>query len=861
MSTELTLECPVRGLLKASKKSKSGLTPSEEYFRVEAIKYLIEKGYPAENFKVEPVIKKFGSAGRNSFRSDFLVLDVPVNSIDTSDIDKLLEHAIVICEVKKDNAKADYVKHTQVKPMLDFSKLDRCIGLYWDNIEQRVFWQEKKNGKREVKEGPLLTLPNYGNKIQAKPITFNDTKPTDSLIDVFVRIEDVLHQAAFDQERRYEIILQLLLAKIFDEHAYEGRPNEALVIQDFSILGTSANIVKEKFDKNLAKAIVYYEKHLPKKIPLTTGLTGDTIIEVLKILAPIRITHSKRDVVQTFYMKFAQDLYRWDLAQYFTPTLVTDFIVNVMNIQFGDHVFDPACGSADFLVAAFHVGRTFNHGYADCVWGVDNSDNAVQVAVLNMVLNGDGKTNIRKGDSLEEINNSKDRYDIVLCNPPFGTKIVEKRLSVLRNFDLGHEWVVNEDGSFSKTEKLLTSQETGLLFVEVCVKQVRSESGRIGIILPNGYLGNRSNKFRLFREWLLRHCKLVGMVSFPRFTFKTSGADVSASVLFLEKRSEPLEKLIEEDYQFFVELIENLGWEAGNKKAAPIYKRSINDGSFIIDDDGDFIIDSDFDLAVKRIRSSSAASDFDWLVEGQGKQDTAGSWSVSISEVLNDLDLTLDPKRYCKKVFSLRQALAENEHYLLGDIVDFLPEKTTSEGSPVKMRTATEYSYIEIADIGYGDFNSKKLMGWMLPSRGKHFVECGDIYFGSIWGSVAKWCYVGEGYENLVVTNGCHRCRIKPGMEEVLTDLIAYMNTEGWATQLRSLARGSDGLAEVSITDANTVIIPKIKSEKVREVVEPFVENLKKGRVTIKSTISNMLENDTWNIVDPERRPSHIVLV
>jgi type I restriction enzyme M protein len=861
MSTKLTLKCPIRGVLKASKKSKDGLTSSEEYFRVEAIKYLIANGYPSENIKIEPIVKKFGNAGRNSFRSDFAVLDVPVDSIDTSNVETLLDHAIIICEVKRDNAKSDYVKHTQVKPMLDFAKLDKCLGLYWDNIEQRVFWQENKKGKRDVKEGPLSFLPDFGSDIQNKPMTFNDTKPSDSLIEIFERIEDILHQAAFDPEKRYEIILQLLLAKIFDEHAFEGRPDKPMVIQDFSVLGTPKNNVKDKFDKLLAKAVTYYEKHLPNKIPSTTPLTPDTIIEILKILAPVRIIHSKRNIIQTFYMKFAKDLYRWDLAQFFTPTTVTDFIVDIVNPQFGDHVCDPACGSADFLVAAFHVGREFNHGYADCVWGVDNSANAVQISVLNMVLNGDGKTNIKKDDSLENADKSKNRYDIMLCNPPFGTKIVEKRPNVLKNFDLGYVWIENDKGELEKTKKILSSQETGLLFAEVCVKQARSQKGRIGIILPNGYLGNRSHKYRVFREWLLKTCKLVGMVSFPRFTFKTSGADVSASVLFLEKREKPLEKLISEDYEFFVELIENLGWEAGNKKAATLYQRSIEDGSFIVNDDGDLVIDSDFKEAISRIRSSNAAEHFDWLSEGQDETENQGSWSVSISEVIEDSDLTLDPKRYCKKVFSLRQELVKEKHFLLGDLVDFIPERTTSKGESFRALSSAEYSYVEIGDIGYGDFNSKKLRGWELPSRGRHFTENGDIYFGAIWGSVVKWCYVGEGYDNHVVTNGCHRCRIKPGKEKYLVDLVAYMNTEGWATQLRSLARGSDGLAEVIPEDARGVIIPKIKTKKVRDVVTPFVDNLKKGRVTVKSTISGLLESETWDITEPKKRPSHIVLV
>lgn len=109
---------------------------------------------------------------------------------------------------------------------------------------------------------------------------------------------------------------------------------------------------------------------------------------------------------------------------------------------------------------------------------------------------------------------------------------------------------------------MLSQQETGILFVEVCVKECKP-SGRIAIILPNGYLGNRSIKYRTVREWILRHTKLAAIVSLPRFTFKSSGADVSASVLYLEKRETPLENIADsEEYQFAVELIEKVGWDA-----------------------------------------------------------------------------------------------------------------------------------------------------------------------------------------------------------------------------------------------------------------------------------------------------------
>ena len=81
-------------------------------------------------------------------------------------------------------------------------------------------------------------------------------------------------------------------------------------------------------------------------------------------------------------------------------------------------------------------------------------------------------------------------------------------------------------------------------------------------------------------------------------------------MVFLEKRKKPLEELVEEDYRFAVEIIENVGWDAGNKKGTLVYKRTPKDGSFIVDDDGELIINSDFTSSLNRIRSSAAAGHF-----------------------------------------------------------------------------------------------------------------------------------------------------------------------------------------------------------------------------------------------------------
>lgn len=857
----LQLVCPVRGQLKVNKKSSDGLTSTEEYHRIEAIRYLInKKGYPKENFWIEPVIKKFVNSGRNSFRSDFAVLDIPSEQLLSHEPEEILKHTVLLCEVKRDNAKKDYVKETQVKPMLDFAINQKTIGLYWDNIDRRVFWIEINNDEKEIKEGPLSMLPKFGHDISTKPLTFNTIFPTDSLIEVFSEIEDILHQASHSPESRYEIILQLLLAKIFDEHQFEVRPDEPLEFQDFKALGTPAETAKVKMSSLVKRAVDYYSAHLPKKVSLTLNIKADTLILICEILAPIKITRSKRDVMQTFYMKFAKDLYKWDMAQYFTPTSVTDFLVDIINPRFGELVADPACGSADFLVAAFSILREFNPGYADCVYGIDNSENAIQVAVLNMLLNGDGKTQLKKDDSLENMSNYLDKFHIVTCNPPFGSKILEKRIPVLGQFDLAHHHYKKKNGEYGFKEELLDKQETGILFVELCVK-ICKPGGRIAIILPNGYLGNKSLKFRVVREWILRNTKIAAILSLPRFTFKSSGADVSASVLYLEKREKPLKSLKEtEDYPVAIEIVENLGWEAGNSNAKPSYMRNPEDGSYIFDEEGNPVLQCDFKDIIRKITNSNAANYFPWLSIGRPAIPSDDAWTISVKEFIGDADITLDPKRFCKKVVTLRSEIKKKDHFKLGDLVTIIPERRNSAFEKVSLKTENLYKYVELDKMTQGDFSYTELRGWELPDRARNYAEPGDIYVGAIWGSVSKWCLIPTDEDNLVVTNGCIRCRMKEGKEEYLPDVLSYLNTESWAVQMRSIARGSDGLAEIADSDFLDVLIPKLE-DSVREQLSSYVQSMLQGKPTLKALVTDLIKKNEVPYSEPNKRPSHIVLV
>jgi len=865
MSTGLTLICPVRGRLKAKARSADGLTPTEEKRRVDAIRHLVSVGYPKENIWVEPVIKRFGSGGRNSFRADLAVLDVPVTSVG-GDPDEILAHAVLLGEIKRDNAAADAAMTLQVVPMLDFATRTDCVALYWDDVEQRVFWYDHSGRVKVRHDGPLASLPGFGNAPSVMRLTISTIDPDKPLLAVFKRIEDILHAASIGPQRRFGIMLQLLLAKLHDEHQNAGNPDAPLVIQDFRALGTDPQAAKTAVNSLLEKAVSYYQNFLPERVAKTLNISADVLLDVCQVLAPIKITSMEQRVIQDFYMYFGKHIYKWDLAQYFTPTNVTEFIVEILNPQQFEHVMDPACGSADFLTAAFRRGEARGwRDYASSVHGADVSPEAVQVAVLNMILNGDGKTNIACEDSLIKIAANTETMNVVICNPPFGKKIVDRRPEALENFDLGHRWEPDSDGVLQPTGPRLRSQQLGILFAEACTRLIRSNpQGRFALVVPNGYLGNRSDPYRNLREWLLRHCRIAVIAALPRFTFKSSGADVSASVIFCERRETPLKAAKDsEDYPICVEVVERVGWDLTAKTAEPVFQRDPKDGTYLVDTNGDLLLESDFATALNRIRNSDAAEHFRWLTAGVEDEidDTVEGWSISSKDVTDDPLLTLDPKRHCEKYRSVRNQIAEDDHFRLGDVIDFVTEGRTSSGDTIDIDAENTYHYIEISDVGAGTYRFDDVLGWALPDRARHHAEPGDLYLGSIWSSVTKWCMIGAECDNTIVTNGLRRARIKPGMEDHLLDVVIGLCSEAYATQMRAIARGSDGLAEISEDDMAEVLLPRITDAEIRAEMEPYIDQLLTGTTTLESKVTTLISSGTLAIPVPPPRYEHTSIV
>ena len=209
-------------------------------------------------------------------------------------------------------------------------------------------------------------------------------------------------------------------------------------------------------------------------------------------------------------------------GEYYTPRPLIKTIVKVVEPKIGDTIYDGACGSAGFLVEAYNY-LTQNQAKLSSsqmatlqnktFFGKEIKSLAYIVGIMNMILHGVEAPNIRHMNTLaENINDiqEKDRYDIILANPPFGAGIGRE---IQQNFPI-------------------KTGETAFLFLQHFIKILKA-GGKAGIVIKNTFLSNTDNASVSLRKLLLENCNLHSVLDLPGGAFQ--GAGVKTVVLFFEK--------------------------------------------------------------------------------------------------------------------------------------------------------------------------------------------------------------------------------------------------------------------------------------------------------------------------------------
>ncbi len=176
-----------------------------------------------------------------------------------------------------------------------------------------------------------------------------------------------------------------------------------------------------------------------------------------------------------------------------------------------------------------------------------------------MIIHDDGHTNVIGHDALNDIEKmtaknpgfAKNRFDIIVTNPPFGANVKRSEHPYLEKFALGKK--TDAKGKV----KAMDNQKTEILFIERCINFLKPETGQMAIVLPDGILTNSSLQY--VRDFLMERCQILAVVSLPQFAFTHFGAGVKSSLVFVRKKGDN-EKLGR--YKIFMAIAEHIGYDA-----------------------------------------------------------------------------------------------------------------------------------------------------------------------------------------------------------------------------------------------------------------------------------------------------------
>ena len=216
--------------------------------------------------------------------------------------------------------------------------------------------------------------------------------------------------------------------------------------------------------------------------------------------------------------------------------------------------------------------------------------------------------------------------------------------------------------------------------------------------------------------------------------------------------------------------------------------------------------------------------------------------------------MSLDPKRYCQKFVNLQEEIASSKFFRVGEVLEPVA------GPAFSKEDSAIYRYVEIQNVGAGDFDFEELRGWQLPQRATLQANAGDFFIAHLWSSAGKWFMAPTDTSNMLVTNGCGRFQIKSKKKEFLVDLISGLCSEAFRVQLRALTTGSDGLAEVGDADVCEIVLPRITDQSHRGRLQRYFDTVMNADVRLSKAVGTVLsEISDWP--RPPRRKSHCALV
>ena len=574
-----------------------------------------EYGIAAEDMEPDYGVKV---AGRNKR------IDIAIFRPGTPHEDQNLYRAVAVDKEPKVGTKGAYRMRDPDEARKEFQLLEAVMaeveaceyGLWTNGLE--FFFFRKEVTRFDTRFKPIADWPmgdeTIGTREGASLARMRRADPV-MLRTAFRRCHNYIHgNEGMPKDAAFWQFLYLIFCKMYDERRLgEQRVFWAGPYEPFSPEG----------QKEIRRRIVPLFEAVKRAYPdLFKGneeitLSDRALAFIVSELSRYDFARTDVDAKGAAYQEIVGTNLRGDRGQYFTPRGAIRLVIQMLAPQESERLLDPACGTGGFLVETlnylnkvFHEEKNVRLGDEDTqefislrdrladfaankLFGSDFDPFLVRAAQMNVMMAGNSLGHLYHMNSLEfpvghlpgvkPANNTLrlGSVDVIATNPPFGSDIPVTERTILEQYELARRWIRQGDG-FVMTQAIKPAVSPEVLFIERCVQWLRP-GGRMGIVLPDGILGNPGDEY--IRYWILRHCWVLASIDLPVESFIVeANVNILTSLLFLKKK--PTQEIQagdlgkKQDYPVFMAVAEKVGFD---RRGNVLYKRRPDGEEILVD--------------------------------------------------------------------------------------------------------------------------------------------------------------------------------------------------------------------------------------------------------------------------------------
>jgi type I restriction enzyme M protein len=334
--------------------------------------------------------------------------------------------------------------------------------------------------------------------------------------------------------------------KIFDEENNKNKPLFKITRKEYTETIQTGH--SYSFTQRINKLWNKLRQKHPE-INTPPQLSTRTISEIVYTLQDKHLLEMKEDPINTLYQVYNHPNTRKTKGEIFTPQPVTELIIKTINPTPNETIIEPACGTGSFIsyIIKYMENKYNLHDekilrYLNTsVLGIDINPNLIEITKTYISILGGGHwKNVFPANSLlpfhelekmaeehgvhKNVIPEPEKFDIVLTNPPFGSKIKITDPEILEQYELGYKWRYDKNkNKWIKTPQILRQSVPEVLFIERGI-QLLKPYGRMGVIVPDSVLSNPS--YTYVRQWILDNTRIVGVISLPTETFTPYGTNI-----------------------------------------------------------------------------------------------------------------------------------------------------------------------------------------------------------------------------------------------------------------------------------------------------------------------------------------------